>query len=81
MVPNVSFWKYGTGILQLKYQHHPQESHNSGPHHVQGPSAKHAIHNRRASLPTTETPPQQPAPVQKIRSAKSQIPAGGIISS
>ena len=81
MVPNVSFWKYGTGILQPKYQHLPQESHSSGPNHTQLPSAKHAIHSIKASLPMTDTPPQQPAPVQKIGSAKSQIPACGIISS
>ena len=80
MAPNVSVWKYGTGILQPKYQHHPQESHSSGPHHAQGPRAKHAIHSRKVSLPTTETSPQQPAPVQKIGNAESQISAGGIIS-
>ena len=84
MVANVSFWIIcGTGSLQLKCQHHPQESYSSGPHHDQGPSARQAIHSRKARQNPTHGryPFQQSALVQKTGSPESPLPAGGTISS
>ena len=48
MVSNVSFWICDTSILQPKFQHHPQESHSSGPHRAHGPV--------QGRLSTAETP-------------------------
>ena len=62
MVSNVSFWICGTGILQPKFQHHPQESHSSGSHHAQ--AKRQAGHSQQkgqtksSSLPTTESHPR-----------------------
>ena len=39
-------WMCGTGILQPKFEHHPQESHSSSSDHAQGPSARQAIHSK-----------------------------------
>ena len=88
MVFNVSFWICGTGILQPKIQHHPQESYSSGSHPAQGRSARHAIHSRKARednlaypLQNPPPPPKQSASVRKTGSPESQLPACGTVSS
>ena len=76
MVSNVSYWIYGTRILQPKFKHHPQESHSSGVHHVQGPSARQAIHTKLGL-----TTPSSLSIVAKTGSPESQLPSGGYVSS